>query len=166
MHTLWRNGEMLGRIDDPPGKRSKDPSFLVGILRPTTAFSGTEPMVQVRLPLPTAMTIQHPIDFLALDSPSNAKQARARVEIRADGPPAKDVPDREKLVIRSADGAAVDCTYISLMRVIAPDEVPLAEIQRQLGTTADERHFWMIMAHLTPPAPSQEPGSPFPGAPA
>lgn len=156
MFTLWRNGTLLGRIDEPPAdSQAALPGIVFGILRPTPAFAGMTSMTQVRHLFEPSKVTQHPMDpvqigeSLAPMEPIDPSDFLAGSSART--PPAQTVSDAEKLEVRSDDGTALDCSYISVVHCIAPDDFPVAEIRREWGTTGDERQFWMFNARVTEP---------------
>jgi hypothetical protein len=149
MPSLWRNGVLLGRIVDRPEKRGSNSFQVYGQLKPTPAAADLQPMMQTRSPmLPHKPTFQVATEKEVFANTSTGNHARSVVEIgEKDAQPAEGVPADQLLEIRADDGTVLDVDFVWLHCSIIPDEIPIAEIQRQLGTTDDTREAWWVAAH-------------------
>jgi hypothetical protein len=149
MPSLWRNGIRLGDLI-PPAKFSGDPGAISGVLRPTPAFAGIEPMIQSRMTtLPSAPTFQGVIERQVLEpahgSGNNPVPRKVAKELQPlSEEEARGVPPEKLLEIRDDDGRTLQCDFISLTCLdVPPDE--LEEVEKHLGPGT--REVWMVMAH-------------------
>jgi hypothetical protein len=157
MYTLWRNGELLGRIDGLDALEGFGFDGLIqGILRPTAAFAGTKPVSQTRHPIDPEITWHHPHEPKTIDgAPLPPIEPLAppppfAAETRRPLPPS--IAASEKFELRT-DAGPVDCDSINLSCFIADQDVPLDTLHEQWGTSAgrqiwdDDRQMWMVVAH-------------------
>jgi hypothetical protein len=148
MPSLWRNGIRLGDIF-VPGKASSDPAAISGMLRPTPAFAGIEPMVQSRMPHVTRRADVPGCDraFHLRDRPRLRQQPEAQALEKELLPMSEEevrgVPPEKLLEIRDDEGRTVQCNFLVLSCfVVPPDE--LEEAEKHLGPGT--REVWMVMA--------------------
>ncbi|MEX2152624.1 MAG: hypothetical protein WD825_04745 [Gemmatimonadaceae bacterium] len=83
-----------------------------------------------------------PIDIGEFLSPDGRARAKALARAASDSR----VSETERLEVRSDDGTLVTTHYISLGCITVLDDVDIAEVRREWGTTDDSREIWIVVA--------------------
>jgi hypothetical protein len=155
-YTLWRNGVLLGEIVDLPGRNTvTDPGTIAGLLKPTPAFTGIEPMMQNTVPVipghPTFQHIKERHTFGPAPTRSRDSGVASRILLKEIGLPGAEptpgVAADKLLEIRDGDGAVVDFGLISLDCYVIPEDAPIAEIEKHWGPTPETREHWLVHAY-------------------
>jgi hypothetical protein len=169
-YTLWRGGTLLGRIepfpDGPALPAGPSPGMFMGLLRPTAAFAGTQPVFQsqdifgrgaMQRPMDTVEVSGEPLAPIPLidippEPPLPPAWTEAEQEDPIELPPLEGgVPDSERLDIRADDGTSVDCWTIAIIRSVPRAGLSDDGWRKEFGSLARAPEVWAVSAFVNEP---------------
>jgi hypothetical protein len=140
--------------------------MILGVLRATPAFAGTQPVFQSQ-DIFGRGTTQRVIDTVELNKdpkppiplieipelpPMPAEWENAEQEDMGELPPLEGgVPDSQKLEIRLDDGTVLGCWGITIMRTVPRADMSDEDWRRESGAIGNAREAWCVSALVVPP---------------
>jgi hypothetical protein len=150
-YTLWRNGELLGRMMVP--FPTHDPDGIFGMLHPTPAYADISVLMQTRYPhLPHAPTVQHRFPLTSYDeAPSHGPHTSVELSQLTTGE-ARGVAPEAILELHDADGRTVLMDVITVSNIPLPPGEPQGEMFDLCASLGVAFSAWMLAAHRRSPA--------------